>query len=127
MSSLIRRVRRCYSVRCPRLPASARSRLSCHPDRATRCPLASTDLPATARMQETDLPAVARIQESGPLLPPRAPLASKDQVMVTERGYSASTRYACATGERILHPCAIPPTGPLQTREVRLSRLPSVF
>src|SRR5207237_8541788 len=109
------------------LPASARSRLSCHPDRAARCPLASTDLPATARMQETDLPAVARIQESGPLLPPRAPLASKDQVMVTERGYSASTRYACATGERILHPCATPPPGQLQHREVGLSPLPPLF
>src|SRR6185369_16768734 len=77
-SSLVRRVRRRYSVRCPTLPASARSQLSCHPDRAARYFLAATDLPATARTLEFDLPAAARMQESGPLLPPRTPLASKD-------------------------------------------------
>src|SRR6267378_1300861 len=81
-SSLIRRVRRRYSVRCPTLPASARSHLSCHHDRAARCLLAATDLPATAGTQEFDLPAAARIQESGPLLPPKTPLASKDWMMV---------------------------------------------
>src|SRR6185503_12494287 len=117
MSSLVRRVRRRYSVRCPTLPASARSHLSCHPEyRAARCLPAATDLPATARMQEF-----------GPLLPPGTPLASKDQVMVTERGQSASTRHASATGERILHPCATQSTSPLQTREVQWSRLPTVF
>src|SRR5437763_4562405 len=73
-SSLVRRVRRRYSVRCATLPASARSHLSCHPDRAAQCLLAATDLPTTARMQEFDLPAAARM----PLLPPRTPLASKD-------------------------------------------------
>src|SRR6476619_8246176 len=77
-SSLVRRVRRRYSVRCPTLPVSARSHLSCHPDRAARCLLASADLPATARMQEFDLPSAARMQESGPLRPPRTPLAPKD-------------------------------------------------
>src|SRR5436190_4282848 len=86
-SSLVRRVRRRYSVRCPTLPASARWHLSCHPEfRAARCLLAATDLPATARMREFDLPATVGMQESGPLFPPRTPLASKDQVMVTERG-----------------------------------------
>src|SRR5512132_9708 len=45
--------------------------------------------------------------------------------MVTERGWSASTRYASATGERILHPCATPSTSPLQTREEQWSRLPT--
>src|SRR4029434_7341082 len=99
----VRRVRRRYSVRYPTLPASARSHLSCHPDRAARRLLAATDLPATARMQEF-----------GPLLPPGTPLASKDQVMVTERGQSASTRHASATGERILHPYATQSTSPLQ-------------
>src|SRR6185312_13747176 len=84
-SSLVRRVRRRYSVRCPTPPASARSHLSCHHDRAARCLLAATDLPATAEMQEFDLPAAARIQESGRLLPPKTPFASKDRVMVTER------------------------------------------
>src|SRR5215475_16119917 len=74
-SSLVRRARRRYSVRYPTLPASARSHLSCHLDRAARCLLAATDLPATAR-----------VQESGLLLPLRTPLASKDWVMVTERG-----------------------------------------
>src|SRR6266581_4112805 len=72
-SSQVRRVRRRYSVRYPTLPASARSHLSYHLDRAARCLLAATDLPATARMQETELPAVAKMQESGPLLPPRTP------------------------------------------------------
>src|SRR6267154_4492950 len=47
--------------------------------------------------------------------------------MVTERGWSASTRYASATGERILHPCATPSTSPLQTREVQWSRRPTDF
>src|SRR6476469_790110 len=74
-SSLVRRVRRRYSVRCPTLPVSARSHLSCYPDRAARCLLAATDRPATAR-----------VQEYVPLLPPGTPSVSKDQVMVTERG-----------------------------------------
>src|SRR5207249_12216010 len=54
-SSLVRRVRRRSSVRYPTLPASARSHLSCHPDRAAPCLLAATDLLATARMQESGL------------------------------------------------------------------------
>src|SRR6266576_3702221 len=47
--------------------------------------------------------------------------------MVTKRVYSVSTRYASATGERILHPCATPSTSPLQTREMQSPRLPTVF
>src|SRR5262245_32120073 len=89
-SSLVRRVRRHYSVRYPTLPASARSQLSCHPDRAAQCLLAATDLPATARRRWNavgkKLFPNPRMQKSGPLLPPRTPLASKDSVMVTERG-----------------------------------------
>src|SRR5262245_46946927 len=73
-SSLIRRVRRRYSVRCPKLPVSARSQLSCHRDRAARYLLAATDLQATAR-----------VQESGPLVPPGTPVASKDWVTATEK------------------------------------------
>src|SRR5437763_12235377 len=84
-SSPVQPVRRRYSVRCPTLPASARSQLSCHLDRAARCLLAATDLPATAGMQEFDLPATARIREPRSLLPPGTPLASKLEVMVTER------------------------------------------
>src|SRR5215471_16219099 len=114
-SSLIRRVRRRYSVRSPMLPASARSQLSCHRDRAARYLLAATDLQATAKELV-----------SGILGPPGTPVASKDRVTATERRWSVPTRYASVTSERILHLCATRSTNPTQAQATPMLLFPIV-